>query len=61
VLLNAVIGFAQEHAAERTAEALQALVRADAIAAAAEDATFGPVRADQRPCGCGRPRTMLRA
>ena len=26
VLLNAVIGFAQEHAAERTAEALQAMV-----------------------------------
>jgi P-type E1-E2 ATPase len=30
VLLNAVIGFAQEHAAERTAEALQALVPATA-------------------------------
>jgi magnesium-transporting ATPase (P-type) len=30
VLLNAVIGFAQEHAAERTAEALQAMVRATA-------------------------------
>ncbi len=30
VLLNAVIGFAQEHAAERTAEALQALVPAAA-------------------------------
>ncbi len=28
VLLNAVIGFAQEHAAERTAEALQAMVPA---------------------------------
>ena len=30
MLLNAVIGFAQEHAAERTAEALQALVPATA-------------------------------
>ena len=30
VLLNAVIGFAQEHAAERTAEALQAMVPATA-------------------------------
>src|SRR5215467_8237384 len=30
VLLNAVIGFAQEHAAERTAEALHALVPATA-------------------------------
>ena len=30
VLLNALIGFAQEHAAERTAEALQALVPATA-------------------------------
>ena len=36
VLLNAVIGFAQEHVAERTAEALQAARReADAITAAA--------------------------
>jgi hypothetical protein len=26
-----------------------------------EGATFGPARADQRPCRCGRPRTMLGA
>jgi hypothetical protein len=26
-----------------------------------EGATFGPARADQRPCRSGRPRTMLEA
>jgi len=61
VLLNAVIGFAQEHAAERTAEALQALVGRTPSRPRPEGATFGPVRAGQRPCRCGRPRAMLGA
>ena len=38
VLLNAVIGFAQEHAAERTAEALQALVGRRALTTLGVDA-----------------------
>jgi len=61
VLLNAVIGFAQEHAAERTAEALQALVGRTPSRPRPEGETFGPVRAGQRPCRCGRPRAMLGA